>query len=109
MPLPPLLPPPLPPAGLVSDCPLEDYVPASCSPVTTDNDGLWTSLLVAAEAFRYQVTRDPQAQANSWGLFKGMEFLVNVSSRHGGWQWSFLRVRRGLGLNFGKNFLFLVP
>lgn len=64
--------------GLVSDCPLTDYVPDTCAPYTTDNDGLWTSWLVASEAFRYQVTRDPAARANSWDLFQGMQFLVNV-------------------------------
>ena len=70
------LPPPLP--GLVSDCPLVEYIPETCAPYTTDNDGLWTSWLVAAEAFRYQVTRDPAAQITASALFQGMQFLVNV-------------------------------
>ena len=65
-------------AGLVADCSLTDYVPASCAPGTTDNDGLWTSIAVAAEAFRYQVTADPDAQINAWDLFLGMQFLNNV-------------------------------
>ena len=64
--------------GLVADCPLTEYIPSTCSPQTTDNDGLWTSLLVVAESFRYHVTKDPQAQSNAWALFKGMKFLNDV-------------------------------
>ena len=68
-----------PPPGLVADCPLTNYTPSTCSPSTTDNDGLWTSLLVAAEAFRYGVTKDVFAKNSAWNLFKGMQFLVDVS------------------------------
>ena len=64
--------------GLVSDCPVANFTESTCSPRSTDNDGLWTAWLVAAEAFRYQVTRDQTARANSWALFKGLQFLVNV-------------------------------
>ena len=42
--------------GIVADCSLTNFEPASCAPHTTDNDGLWTSWLVAAEAFRYVCT-----------------------------------------------------
>ena len=72
-------PPSLLSSGLVADCPLTNYTPSTCSPYTTDNDGLWTSVLVAAEAFRYQVTKDLSAKYNAWNLFRGMQFLVNVS------------------------------
>ena len=68
------------PAGLVADCSLTDFVPASCAPHTTDNDGLWTSIALAAEAFRYKVTGDKEAKENAWSLFFGMQFLNNVSS-----------------------------
>jgi hypothetical protein len=30
-----------------------------------DNDGLWTAMYLGAEAYRYSVTRDPQARANA--------------------------------------------
>jgi hypothetical protein len=30
--------------------------------VSTDNDGLWTAMYVAAEAFRYEVTKSPEAR-----------------------------------------------
>ena len=67
------------PPGLVADCPLTNYTPSTCVPGPTENDGLWTSWLVGAEVFRYQVTRDHSAQTNAWSLFAGLQFLVNVS------------------------------
>ena len=36
-------------------------------------------MLVAAEAFRYKVTNNATAKYNAWNLFKGMQFLVDVS------------------------------
>ena len=36
-------------------------------------------MLVAAETFRYKVTNNVTAKENAWNLFKGMQFLVNVS------------------------------
>lgn len=69
----------IPPPGLVADCSLTDFIPSSCVPHTTDNDGLWTSIALAAEAFRYQVTGDEEAKENAWSLFLGMQFLNNVS------------------------------
>ena len=64
--------------GLVSDCPLTNHTPSTCAPVSTDSDGLWTSWMVAAEVFRYHVSKDPTAQQNAWTLFSGLKFLVNV-------------------------------
>jgi hypothetical protein len=71
------------PPGLVAGCDLTDYTPTSCSPHTTDNDGLWTSLPLAAEAFRYKVTGDTGARSNAWNLFMGMQFLNNVTGVQG--------------------------
>lgn len=65
--------------GLVSDCPLTNHTPSTCVPSISDNDGLWTSWMMAAEAFRYGVTGDQTAKENAWELFSGMKFLVNVS------------------------------
>lgn len=44
-----------------------------------DNDGLWTSLYVAAEAFRYGATRDPEAKRNAWESLQAMMFLEKVT------------------------------
>jgi hypothetical protein len=44
-----------------------------------DNDGLWTSLYVAAEAFRFAVTGDAQARKNSWESLQALMFLEKVT------------------------------
>jgi hypothetical protein len=44
-----------------------------------DNDGLWTSLYVAAEAFRFGSTGDPQAQKNAWESLQALMFLERVT------------------------------
>lgn len=69
---------PFPLPGLVADCHLTAYISFTCTPHTTDNDGLWTSIALAAEAFRYKVTGDADARTNAWNLFQGMQFLNNV-------------------------------
>ncbi len=69
--------------GLVADCTLSDYIPSTCSPGPNDNNGLWTSWLVAAEAFRYKVTGDPQALENGWKFYQAMKFLVDVTGVRG--------------------------
>ncbi len=60
-----------------------DFIPSSCSPGPTDNDGLWTSWLVAAEALRYKVTNDRVAWTNAWKYYRGMKFLVDVTGING--------------------------
>eukprot|EP01104_Vermistella_antarctica_P001095 TRINITY_DN11154_c0_g1_i1.p1 TRINITY_DN11154_c0_g1~~TRINITY_DN11154_c0_g1_i1.p1 ORF type:complete len:881 (+),score=128.69 TRINITY_DN11154_c0_g1_i1:2-2644(+) len=47
------------------------------------NDGLWTSTYVVSQAFRYAVTKDPQAKADCWRAFEGMELLNNVTGIKG--------------------------
>ena len=46
---------------------------------SSDNDGLWTSLYVAAEAFRYGATGDPKARENAWNSLKTLMFLERVT------------------------------
>jgi len=46
---------------------------------SNDNDGLWTSLYVAAEAFRYGVTRDPTARANARRSLEALMFLERIT------------------------------
>jgi hypothetical protein len=46
---------------------------------TDDNDGLWTSIYLAAECFRYAVTKDPEAKKNAIGAFEAMERLESVT------------------------------
>lgn len=80
--------------GLVSNCPLTNHTPSTCAPVSTDSDGLWTSWMVAAEVFRYHVTKDPTAQQSAWTLFSGLKFLVNVRMcMHGSCMYMHVHVR----------------
>ena len=45
--------------------------------VSSDNDGLWTAMYVAAEAFRYKVTREADARTNAR---QGMNALLRLES-----------------------------
>ncbi|HLV79486.1 MAG TPA: hypothetical protein VKT32_04360 [Chthonomonadaceae bacterium] len=49
----------------------------------SDNDGLWTSLYVAAEAFRYAATHDPQARALAKKSMWAMRDLMRFSGMPG--------------------------
>jgi len=46
-------------------------------PVSTDNDGLWTAMYVAAESFRYAVTHERDARQNAR---RGMEAILRLES-----------------------------
>ena len=64
--------------GLTSDSRLQvPGDPASSQTVSSDNDGLWTAMYVAAESFRYAVTRDADARANAR---QGMDALMRLES-----------------------------
>lgn len=45
----------------------------------TDNDGLWTSLYVAAASFRYAATRSPEARALARKSAEAMFFLHDIT------------------------------
>ncbi len=46
-------------------------------PVSTDNDGLWTAMYVAAECFRYKVTGESDARENAR---RGMQAILRLES-----------------------------
>lgn len=48
-----------------------------------DNDGLWTSLYVAAESFRYGATGAEDARQNAWQSVKALMFLEEVTGISG--------------------------
>ncbi|MEX0678067.1 MAG: hypothetical protein WD063_13380 [Pirellulales bacterium] len=50
---------------------------------SNDNDGLWTSIYVAAEAFRYGVTGDAAAKRNARRSLEALMFLERVSGLPG--------------------------
>jgi hypothetical protein len=70
--------------NLVASCDLTKYADIStCTNHDDDNDGLWTSLVTAAEAFRFAVTKDPTAQSQAMLFFSGLELLNNVTGKPG--------------------------
>jgi hypothetical protein len=64
--------------GLTASSELRVPGDASTSrPVSTDNDGLWTAMYVAAECFRYAVTHERDARENAR---HGMEAILRLES-----------------------------
>ncbi len=53
------------------------------SPRDDDNDGEYTALYLMMEAFRYQVTRNPEAKANATRAFEAISFLHEVAGNTG--------------------------
>ena len=49
----------------------------------TDNDGLWTSMYLAGELFRYGVTKSNDALQNAYEAFEAMERLTEISGIQG--------------------------
>ncbi len=58
-----------------------------------DNDGLWTSLYVAAESFRYAVTGDEQARRNARQSLEALMFLERITGKPGFVARSFVPLR----------------
>lgn len=67
----------------------------------TDNDGLWTSLYLASELFRYNVTKAEDAKLNAYEAFEGMERLIDINGLDGFPSRSYARdgYEQGLGSN----------
>jgi hypothetical protein len=71
--------------GLVGSISLKQpgRVDGGCVQPDSDNDGLWTSLYVAAEAFRYGVTGAQDAKSNAWQSLQALMFLEHVTGISG--------------------------
>jgi len=70
--------------GLVEKCSLR--IPGDTStwqPRDDDNDGQYTSMYLAAESYRFAVTKDPQAKANAKKAFEALRFLQIVTGTSG--------------------------
>lgn len=66
--------------GLVSRSRLEISGDLSTSkPAITHNEGLWTSIYLASQCFRYAVTNNPEAKKNAEAAFEAMERLEKVT------------------------------
>ena len=57
--------------------------PATSHQYPNDNDGLWTAIYVAAQAFRYRVTRDPRALDSARKSVEAMLRLEAITGRSG--------------------------
>jgi hypothetical protein len=78
------LPPHLYRGQQINDCNYPGFGQAkTCVWAPGANDGLWTSLLVAAESFRFAVTKDPAAAQTAWNTFLGMKSLGDVTGISG--------------------------
>ncbi len=70
--------------GLVADCNLKTRGNTSdYEKHDNDNDGLWTSMYVASQCFRYAVTRDPKVKADAWKHFEALEKLNHITGVKG--------------------------
>ena len=57
--------------------------PSSYTQPSGDTDGLWTAMYVAAESFRYAVTKKPDARNNAWQSLRALMFLEQVTGLPG--------------------------
>ena len=62
----------------------------------SDNDGLWSAMYMAAEAFRYGATGSEDARRNAWETFAALERLETINPLDGFFARSFERI----GLKF---------
>lgn len=70
--------------GYVCSCGLGAFGDlSSWQPQADENSGLWTSMYLASQAFRYAVTKDPEVKREAWKNFEAMEFLYNVTGIRG--------------------------
>lgn len=82
--------------GLVADALLlRPGVLSSCKPVSNDNDGLWTSMYIAAACFRYAATQSPGALRNAQHSLNGLFRLTWITGVPGYTARSF--IHRGEG------------
>lgn len=89
--------------GLTSDSQLR--IPgdlASNQMVSSDNDGLWTAMYVAAECFRYRVTGDKDALDNARQGFEAILRLEAISGIPGFHARSFIKIGEDLQPNDGE-------
>lgn len=57
--------------------------PTSAEMIDTDNDGTWSSLYLASQAFKYAVTGDESARTHAWETFDALERLQSIHTVEG--------------------------
>lgn len=79
--------------GMTSDSHLQTPGDLSTNKtVSSDNDGLWTQMYIAAEAFRYAVTKEAGARANAKVGFEAMLRLETITGISGFPARSFIKI-----------------
>ena len=56
---------------------------SSIVPSPNDNNGLWTSMFLIGEIFRYNVLKEPSVKERAWAYLHGMQVLVTASGIRG--------------------------
>lgn len=70
--------------GLAFDCQLRRYGNlSSCQSLPDDNAGLWTSVYLASQVFRYAVTHSREARDNANHALQALRFLQRVTGTEG--------------------------
>ncbi|MBI1387449.1 MAG: hypothetical protein GC154_03270 [bacterium] len=78
--------------GLVADVALtRSRDPHQYKQRPTDNDGLWTSIYLAALCFQYAVEKDPEVKQLAWKHFEALERLETITGTPGLFARSFAR------------------
>jgi hypothetical protein len=66
--------------NLISDCSMSSWGDSrTCVKGPADNDGLWTSMYLSSQIFRYVVTQDATVKASAWTHFEALELLNKVT------------------------------
>ncbi|CAF3757405.1 unnamed protein product [Rotaria sp. Silwood1] len=70
--------------NLVSGCGMSSWGDSrTCVKGPDDNDGLWTSMYLSSQIFRYRVTQDATVKASAWTHFEALELLNKVTGISG--------------------------
>jgi hypothetical protein len=65
---------------LISECYMSKWGdPTTCIKGPSGNDGLWTSMYLASQVFRYNVTNDRNVKENAWKNFQALYLLNQVT------------------------------
>jgi hypothetical protein len=66
--------------NLISNCSMSSWGDSrTCVKGPADNDGLWTSMYLSSQIFRYVVTQDATVKASAWTHFEALELLNKVT------------------------------
>jgi hypothetical protein len=66
--------------NLISGCGMYSWGDTrTCVKGPDDNDGLWTSMYLTSQIFRYVVTQDATVKASAWTHFEALELLNRVT------------------------------